>query len=330
MNTKRAEEIFEAITKKKLLVIGDVMLDRYIYGNVGRLNPEAPVPLLEVKNECRETGGAGNSAKNAAGMGAETILVTVGGKDSVADELKEAALKEGYDVRIVEDSDRPTTEKIRYVVRTQQMLRVDYEEKKNISGSTEEEMIRVLSDTMKEVDGVIVSDYAKGSITQKVAEAIMVSSRKTGVPVMADVKSSRINYFTGVDYISPNLKEAHEFLGLNPFDNGKTYEELAMMLRETFDTNVFLTLSEHGIYALDREGKGYHADQKFVDDDDVLDTAGCGDSSATIILLAKMAEATNEEAAVLGHAAGAVNAHKVGASKVKAEEIIDLLKRHGI
>ncbi len=328
MKADKARQILSEFKSKKVLVFGDVMLDRYITGKVERLNPEAPVPILEVTDERKVTGGAGNVAKNIVTIGGQAELVAVGGGDAVARELEQAAEQEGYKIRLISDATRPTTEKIRYVVRTQQMLRVDYEDKREVKGAAEAEAVQAIQDIISEVDGVLVSDYAKGCVTQKTALAVMEAARSAGVPVMADVKPSRINFFTGADYISPNRKEAYEFLGLNQFDNQKEPSELAGLLRDTFNTNVFLTLSENGIYVLNRDGKSYHAQQEFTGDDEVLDTSGCGDSASAAILLAKLVGASDEEAAILGHAAGTINAHKIGATGVTADEIIDLLAHY--
>ena len=328
MDITRAEEILKHINDKRVLVFGDTMLDRYITGRVERLNPEAPVPILEAIDERRATGGAGNTAKNVAMLGGRAIMVAVGGGDAVARELEQAASEEGYEVRLVADPTRPTTEKIRYVVRTQQMLRVDYEEKHDVGGQAEDEVVRMIKDAAGQVDGILVSDYAKGAVTPKTAEAIMQAANEHNLPVMADVKPGRINFFTGADFISPNIKEGHEFLGLNRFENPKPHQELAASLREAFDANVFLTMSENGIYVLNKAGESFHANQKLTHDDEVLDTSGCGDSAAAAILLGKLAGASDEEAAELGHLAGNVNAKKIGAAGVTPEEVLDLLKHY--
>lgn len=329
MNKDRANNLLESFKGKRVLVVGDVMLDHYISGTVERINPEAPVPILDVKKEWYASGGAGNVAKNVAALGAKAKLLAISGDDAESKRLNDACASEGYECSLITDPGRPTTRKIRYVTGSQHLLRVDHEVKKDIDKEIAEKLSEAISASAAEADGIIVSDYAKGCVTLEVAEAVMKVARENKVPVLADVKPSRINFFTGVDYISPNLKEAYEYLALNQFDNGgKSEEELGAALRETFDTNVFLTLSGRGMYVLGRESeKGKLVGQIYTSPEDVLDTSGCGDTAAATIMLSILGGASLAEAADLGNAAGAATAGKIGAASVSAEELLDILRR---
>lgn len=329
MEDARIKEIFAGFAGKRILVVGDVFLDRYIYGKVERLNPEAPVPILNAVHEEVATGGAGNVAKNAAMLGVNTTLISVVGSGMRVNQLKEAATSEGYELCAVDDGSRSMIEKIRYLVGSQQMLRVDYEEVRDIDKEIEANLIRLIEERGVKVDGILVSDYAKGILTQPVAEAIMKIRREKQIPVLADVKPSHINWFTGVDYISPNRKEAHECLGINRYEGGgRDPKELAQMLHETFQVSVFLTLSEQGIYLLTDRVGGEHWPAEYVESDEVLDPSGCGDTAATIILLAKLAEATDSEAAQLANAAGATVARKIGSAGLTLDELIHTITDH--
>lgn len=327
MNPKRAKEIVSQFAGKRLLVIGDVMLDRYVFGKVERINPEAPVPILEAQDEQYATGGAGNVAKNAATLGAKAVLVSVVGKDVMAQRLQEAMKNEGYAAKLVEDETRPTTEKIRYVVGGQQMLRVDYEERQHAAGAVEEGLIEKIKESARECDAIIVSDYAKGVITQAVADVIMTLRQAQGdrpLPVMADMKPSRAAYFKGVTWISPNHKEAHEFLGIeHTKKDDMTDAELAEKLRAAFGATVFLTLGAAGMYVLGKES-GELVPQ--VHKIEVADTSGCGDTAAVAIVLAKLSGATDVEAAELGNAAGAIVASRVGAVGVTPEGLLEMVE----
>lgn len=319
MNPKRAKELLDQFSGKRVLVVGDAVLDRYVFGKVERLNPEAPVPILHAKEEKRATGGAGNTAKNAAALGAKTTLVSVVGQDEAGETIADLAAKEGYTPNLVVDPKRPTTEKIRYTVRSQQILRVDYEEAQDISGGVEKNVSEQVRSVGAETDAIIVSDYAKGVVTEAAAKAVM----DAGTMTMADVKPSRIHYFSGASLISPNRKEAHEYLGLNPHDhNGAAWDVLAGKLRDTFGATVFLTLSEEGIYVLGKDG-GAHVPQEH--EIEVADTSGAGDTAAVVITLAKLSGASDVEAAELANAAGAVVVQKVGAVAVTPEEILDMV-----
>ncbi len=323
LSSGRAIEIIGQFRNKRILVIGDVMIDRYVIGKVERINPEAPVPILHAKSEHRATGGAGNTAKNAAALGAATKLISVTGSDAASVDLEEAAISEGYQPVLIKDSGRSTIEKKRYMVGGQQILRVDYEETHYISDEIEQQIVDAVREEAKSVDAIIVSDYAKGLLTPKVAAAILASAMSSDIPIMADVKPTHIGLFKGVSYISPNRKEAHEYLGLNQhLQGGLDKEELAKKLQSTFDTNVFLTLSEDGIFVQTVETKGIHIPQ--VHPVEVADTSGCGDTAAVAIVLAKLAGASDAEVAHIGNGAGAVIASKIGAVALSQEELLQV------
>lgn len=329
INKERAQEILSSFIGKKLLVVGDIFLDHYVFGKVERLNPEAPVPILHAQREQDATGGAGNTAKNAAMLGSSVSCIGLTGNDVMADTLEATAKTEGYVPVLVRSSAVPTIVKKRFIVRSQQLLRVDYEEDLAPDADTEEALIKEIVEKSKGVDGIIVSDYAKGTITERVAAAIMNAAQLYGVPVMVDAKPSRVPYFTGAAYMSPNRKEAHEYLGLNMHENGgKSPEELAGMISSSFDTSVFLTLSADGMYVHEKGGSGQAIPTRYIRDDEVVDTSGCGDTAAAVILLAMLSGSTATEAAELGNAAGATVARKTGSVGATSEEILHTISDH--
>lgn len=325
MNADRAKEIVEQFSGKKILVIGDIALDRYVFGNVERLNPEAPVPILHANEERPATGAAGNTAKNAAMLGAKTTLASVVGDDIGAERLQVVAHAEGYTAQFVVDKSRPTIEKIRYLVRNQQMLRVDYEETKEVAGQVEESVIETIEKAASETEAIIVSDYAKGVITQRVAQAVMKISQETGMIVAADVKPSRAAWFAGATFISPNRKEAHEILGFNRFENGgREPQELAAGLQVKMQCDVFVTLSEAGMYVLEKDAsEGTHVPQEHVVE--VFDVSGAGDTATAVLTLARLSGASAVEAAELANAAGAVVVQKVGAVGLTQKELLSMV-----
>lgn len=304
------------------------MLDRYVFGNVERLNPEAPVPVLHAQKEEDATGGAGNTAKNVAMLGGQALLVGVVGGDQAADRVKKAAASENYVASLIPEASRPTTEKIRYVVNNQQMLRVDYEETSAIGAETEKAIIAALQELVQGVDAIIVSDYAKGVVTEAVAKAIMRLTKEKSLPIMADVKPSRASWFSEVTWLSPNRKEAFEFLGVAQFDNGGLADEdLAKKLRQKFGATIFLTLSARGMYVLGEEEEEQVPQEHEIE---LADTSGAGDTAAATIVLAKLSGASDVEAAQLGNAAGAVVCSKVGAVGVTSEELLNMIShKHG-
>jgi D-beta-D-heptose 7-phosphate kinase/D-beta-D-heptose 1-phosphate adenosyltransferase len=316
-----AAELVSGFTGQRLLVVGDPMLDCYVAGRVTRINPEAPVPILQALEERQATGGAGNTAKNAAALGAVTTLVGVVGDDEDGRAIEQLAASERYQAILVRDPTRQTTTKTRFLAGAQQMLRVDRESTQAIAGAVEEQVIAAIAAGAAEAHAIIVSDFAKGTITAGVAAAIMAASRRHGIPVMADVKPGVIAHFRGVGCISPNRKEAHEFLGLNPLaPGGPDRAALAERLHREFATDVFLTLSEDGIYVHSRACPGAHVPQEHRIE--VADTSGCGDTTAVAIILARLAGATDLEAAQLGNAAGAAIASRIGAVALTPEELL--------
>lgn len=318
----RAQEIISQFSQKKILVIGDTMLDRYVFGKVERLNPEAPVPVLHAQSAKAATGGAGNVAKNAAILGAQTTLVSVVGSDQAAKHLEDAARAEGYEPRLAIDPRRPTIEKIRYLVGSQQMLRVDYENKVDIKDKIAQEIIKTIQEVAAPADAIIVSDYAKGMITQKIAAAIFTAGQDKWLA--ADIKPSRAAFFIGASMISPNRKEAHEFLGLNPLEhNDKTASELAELLHEKMKTEVYITLGGEGMYVYADAGQRGLVHQDHVVE--VFDVSGAGDTAMAVITLARLGGATPLEAAALGNAAGAVVVSKVGAVGLAPEELLNMI-----
>ncbi len=325
----RAKEITSSFAGKNILVVGDIFLDRYIYGVVERLNPEAPVPILHAKREKNATGGAGNSAKNAAMLGATTTCIGVVGSDESADLLERSANDEGYTPILVRNKNTATIVKKRYIVGSQQLLRVDYENLMELPSEIEDRLIAEITTKAATADAIIVSDYAKGTITEPVAHALMKCMKERGIPMMVDVKPSRVSYFTGATYMSPNKKEAHEYLGINQHENGgKRAHELAATVSSSFDTTVFLTLGNEGMYVQDKKGAGDYVPTIYIQDDEVVDTSGCGDTAAASILLSMLSGATLSEAAEIGNAAGATVARKTGAVGITIEELLYTISEH--
>ncbi len=328
MNDKKAKEILDHFKNRRVLVIGDIVLDHYVYGKVERLNPEAPVPILAAQEEKEATGGAGNTAKNLAMLGATTVLIGATGSDIWADRLQQLASEEGYQAICIRDLSRPTIRKIRHIVGSQQLLRVDYEKTDNISSAVEDELIAALEDEAeKGIDAILVSDYAKGTVTRNVAAAIMKVRQKNKVLVGADIKPSRASFFKGVDFISPNRKEAHEILGFNQHESGgKQPEELAAGLRDKLDCDVYLTLSAGGIYVLAKDGTKVHVAQAHKVE--VFDPSGAGDTSAAVLLLARLVGATHQEAAELANAGGAFVVGKIGSVGLTTADIQGMISHH--
>lgn len=308
-----------------VLVVGDVMLDHYVAGKVERLNPEAPVPVLHAQEEKDATGGAGNVAKNVSTLGANATLVGVVGKDETAKILRNAAEREGYVMKAVEDSSRPTVRKARFMVGSQQLLRVDWEDTSNVTEAVEKKVIEHIQVAVEEADAIIISDYAKGVVTKQVAAAALAAGKKRGILVAADIKPSRAKFVVGASLISPNMKEGYEFLGINPLEHGQMeQQEVAAQLNEKMKTDVYLTLGAGGVYVKTSKGVSEQVPQEHVAQ--VFDVSGAGDTFIVAVTLALLAGAPEVEAARIGNAAAAVAVGKVGSVGVAKEELLAMIE----
>lgn len=323
MTSKRLNELLSHFKDHTILVIGDVFLDHYVHGIVERLNPEAPVPILEARKEVTMTGGAGNVAKNIAALGAKTMLISVVGDDEFATILEASAHHEQYEPHLLRDAARSTIRKIRYVVGSQQLFRVDYEKKEDLAATLEKKLIAAIDEHLQQgVSGIIISDYAKGVMTASVAKHIIKEAQKQKIPVAADVKPHRALDVTGATFISPNLKEAHEFAGINIHNDRRTPQELSQLLTQKMSCDVFMTLSADGIYVC-TDTVQKHVPQ--IHQPEVFDPSGGGDTAISVLLLAQLSGATPQEAAELANAAGAIVVSKIGSVGVTQEEISILM-----
>jgi rfaE bifunctional protein kinase chain/domain len=322
MSLERARDILSEFGRKKILVIGDIVLDHYVFGEVERLNPEAPVPVLRATHEEEQTGGAGNVAKNTAQLGAPTRLLAVVGDDRDADVLKRAADDEGYEAVLIRDPSRPTIRKTRHIAKYrmegQQLLRVDNERTHDIEGVVEEQLIEALRDEIRSgVDGIIVSDYSKGTITRRVAEELLDLAGQHDVLVAADVKPSRAAYFVGATLVSPNVNEAHEYLGINMLERKVEPRELARLVYMKMCADVYLTLGADGLYVYNGGNTGVHLAQP----ERAIDPSGAGDTAIAVMLASLLAGATAQEAGELANAACGIVVKKVGAVGLTSDEL---------
>lgn len=315
---KRSEEIIAQFKNKKVLVIGDLVLDHYVIGSVDRLNPEAPVSLLDVKQEKNTSGGAGNVAKNTAMLGATATLLAMIGQDQAAEQLKDASKSEGFELVALTEKNRPTSQKTRFLAGSQQLLRVDKEVKYDIDSVREEELKQLISDHAGKYDAILVSDYAKGLVTENIAQHILKTAQKHNIPVAVDAKPSRIHYFKGATFMSPNRKEAREALGLTDEEHVDP-TDLATRFAENFETTACVTLSADGIVVVGPDQEVLHVPQMHVRE--VYDVSGAGDTAIVTMLFSRLSEASWEEALQLANAAAAVVIAKIGTVGLTADEL---------
>ncbi len=320
---KILKKIIAQFNDKKILVIGDVMIDKYIWGKVERISPEAPVQIVEVEKETHVPGGAANVASNIASLGGHAFLIGVVGKDNTKQGLIHELKKRGISTSLIED-ERSTTRKVRVMGHNQQLLRIDYETRHFIAKNIERKIIENVKKSIKEYDAVIISDYAKGVVSRSLVEAVCEICKKEGKIVVVDPKSKDPSTYEGVDYITPNTKEAILLSGMDI----KTDEDLLSagnhLVGET-KANVLITRGEKGMAMFERDHNRVILMPTKARS--VVDVTGAGDTVVAAFTLAMCSGANSKEALnVANHTAG-ISIGKVGTATVSLKELeVDIAK----
>ncbi|OGJ51915.1 hypothetical protein A2336_03040, partial [Candidatus Peregrinibacteria bacterium RIFOXYB2_FULL_41_88] len=223
---ERFLKIFEQFKKKTILVVGDTMLDHYLHGTVSRQSPEAPVPVLLAERDEYRLGGAANVANNLARIGATPILVSIIGKDTNGEKLVQMLDAEGISTRgLIVTVDRPTTEKLRVIDNgNKQLIRLDFEKTEEIGERLEDELISRFDKLLKEADGVLISDYAKGVMSPSFIKYVIEECAKTKTPVFIDPKPRHKDFYKNSFLLTPNEKEASEMAGVEAITDGNCNE----------------------------------------------------------------------------------------------------------
>lgn len=311
-------KILENFRNKKILVVGDIMLDKYIWGEVSRISPEAPVQVVHVQKETYAPGGAANVASNAAALDGQVFMSGIAGNDEAKIKLiQELKIKKINTDGIFIDKDKPTTQKVRIVGRSQQLLRVDYEKKEHAHKDIEDSLIGFLKKTIGEVDIVVISDYAKGVITPEFCSELMGLSRLHNKPVIVDPKPKHLDLYSNVALITPNNAEASEMAGIEDGSDEATVE-IGNKLLKYLNTNVLITRGEKGMSLFEKSGKITHIPTRARE---VYSLIGAGDTVIATLALALAGNANFEDAAVLANIAAGIKVGKIGTASVSFEEI---------
>src|SRR3989344_2383702 len=311
-------KILDNFKDKKILVIGDIMLDKYIWGDVSRISPEAPVQVVNVLKETFEAGRAANVANNIAALGGFAYMVGIPGNDEEKNVLMEEIKKKCTNTEgVFQDKDKPTTQKIRIIGKGQQLLRVDYEKKEHIHHDIENSMIKFVEDKIKEADVVVISDYAKGVITREVSKKIISLAKQHKKPVIVDPKPKHRDFYRGVDLITPNNNEASEMSGIED-GTDESVIEIGKTLLKDLGTNVLLTRGEKGMSLFEKDGSVTHIPAKAKE---VYSLIGAGDTVVATAALSIASGADLKEAAFLANIAAGIKVGKMGTASVSVEEI---------
>lgn len=315
----------EKFTQARVLCIGDVMLDRFVYGGAQRISPEAPVPVVKVACSEAMPGGAGNVARNVVAMGASCSLLTVTGEDGPGNELIAllGALP-GLTCHVVTDPERPTTVKTRFIASSQQVLRVDHEVDTPISSDVAQQLVDRATSLLREVDVLILSDYAKGALTEQITSPIIEAARALSIPVIVDPKGRNYRKYDGASVVTPNVKELEEATGIF----ADTYAGVEFATNELFkNTSVdaaLVTSSERGLSYLARNVPGVHIPAAARE---VFDVSGAGDTVVATLAVAMAVAIDPVEAARLANLAGGIVVGKVGTATVERRELLEAARR---
>lgn len=315
MDTERVKNLLEKLRELRILVVGDVILDRYLYGRVERISPEAPVPIVEVEREEVRLGGAGNVANNLASLGVNTTLAGVIGEDRSGEQLIELLKEKGIESRLAEDN-RPTTEKTRVVSMSQQLLRIDREDRSKIGGNALKHVIEVIQEG--KYDGVIVSDYAKGVVTHRVVEVI----RDRELFYAIDPRPINKPLYAGANLITPNEKELRAMT--DPLGE-ESVEVLGKVLKRELELETLVvTRGAKGMTLFREDVKTFPARAR-----EVYDVTGAGDTVIATLTAFYLAGATWEEACELANLCAGIVVGEFGTASVTPEEILREIDEEG-
>lgn len=317
ISPQRITTILDRMSRRTILVAGDTLLDRYLFGSVERISPEAPVPVLQVRQEEDRLGGAGNVALNVDRLGARSVLLGLCGDDSAGREL---VRQKGAGGLLLVDPDQKTIVKTRVIAGRQQIVRIDRDQPLTIP----EPMLRGLAAALEklEADAVIVSDYAKGTVDQRLMDLLRTYSIRRKVPLWVDPKPPHWHLYTGVSGLKPNLREA-EFMLKTPLrGEAELARGIAALRRRLSCESVLITRGAAGISAGKRGSRVFHFPAF---SHEVFDVTGAGDTVIAVLVLALTAGATLREAVALANAAASIVIERVGASQVSREELHDRL-----
>ena len=327
LSVKRVGEILASARQTRVLVVGDLMLDHFIWGNVRRISPEAPVPVVEFQRESFMPGGAANVARNLTALRVPTELFGIVGRDDSARKLKQLLSEQQVDCAgLMGSKDRLTSVKTRIIAHQQQVVRVDRENVEEIPAKTVRTLMRGLHARLAEVDAVIIGDYGKGVVSQELMDYLKSLCRTRGIWVSLDPKPVNPVDVSGLSLITPNRKEAFELAGVQ--DRGKREEplqdrallQIAEILLEKLRPAVLLiTLGDQGMLLCQRGEKPFHIPTVA---QEVYDVSGAGDTVIASFTMAVCAGASPVEAAIISNHAGGVVVGKFGTATLTDEELL--------
>ena len=324
---QRLDEIFQNFNNKKIFVIGDLMLDVYIWGKVGRISPEAPVPIVEVQEESYRFGGAANVGMNIKSLGGIPILVGVIGYDREGTVI-DALIKENNIERdgVFYDEDRPTTVKTRIIAHNQHVVRIDKEDRSEISSDLENKILQFIQQRKNEIDGIILQDYNKGVLTKSLIKQVIDFASQNNILITVDPKFDNFFEYRNVTVFKPNRKETEDALGFK-LDSEERVLEAGQQLKEKLNPEyLLLTRGEKGMTLFSKNGDVHTIPTRARK---VADVSGAGDTVIATITMALAAGAEIEEASTIANLAAGLVCEEVGVVPINRELLYKTLLDDG-
>ena len=323
MDKQRFDKITGAFSQKSILVIGDVMLDKFMWGKADRISPEAPVPIISVDKISHSPGGAANVALNLSKLSANAHLLSIVGDDNESNLLEDNLVNDGVKVKFIKDAKKSTTTKTRIIAHGQQVVRTDYENNNDITSDQIKNIKDALYEFSTEIDAIIIEDYNKGLLVKDCIETILDIAGKNNLPVYVDPKRDNFFVYNKIRLFKPNM---FEFESMINFDKqNKSFEELGKELREKINTEILMIT------------RGAEGVSLFTDDNvqtigtkarKVHDVSGAGDTAISAFVLTDLSGANIEESAIISNYAAGRVCEEVGVVPISLEMIKDIVDHY--
>ncbi len=327
LKQNKIEKILDNIKKIKVLIIGDIMLDNYISGNVERISPEAPIPILKNKNNTFSIGGAGNVLKNLVSLNIKASFISVIGKDEAGKKLLKLVSKlNNVEYALINDINRKTTVKTRYLAEGQQIFRSDDETTVSLNLEIKNKLFNYFKLFIKQADIVIFSDYGKGIFSDNYCQKLIKYSKTKNKKVIIDPKGDNFNKYKGSFCVTPNISEAANACNIFPYNNKKTLDCGKLILNKKWSKNVLLTRGADGLSIIEKN-KFTHINTNTAE---VFDVTGAGDTVIALFSAAIAAKFSILDSANFANIAASIVVKKIGTNVVKDSEIKKVLSPNGL
>jgi D-glycero-beta-D-manno-heptose-7-phosphate kinase len=331
--SQRVRQLLKSARRTRIVVIGDVMLDQFIWGNVARISPEAPVPVVEFQRESFMPGGAANVARNLSALGVQTELFAIIGRDDAGKRVEQLLSEQRVDCRgLLSQANRSTSIKTRIVAHQQQIVRLDRETRLDVDGPATRRLLATLEPAILAADAVIIGDYGKGVVTQALVDELRRFCHARGVWISFDPKPVHHLNLADISLITPNRKEAFELANLpaalntvDPMEDQALLRAAHKLLEDLQPAVLLITLGDQGMLLCQRNRKPFHIPTVA---QEVFDVSGAGDTVIAAFTAAIAAGASPLEAAIISNHAAGVVVGKVGTAIVTPEELLTSFSNH--